>query len=69
MGWKIIGNGWGGNVLFLCKSNHAEKLVEELTNEFYMSPQNKILLSDDIEQYVKVVRGPATGLSILNPES
>ena len=43
--------------------------MEELTNEFYMSPKNKILLSDDVEQYVKVVKSPATGLSVLNPES
>ena len=48
LGWKIIGNGWGGNVIFICKKNYAEKLLEELTNSFYTSEENKVLLSDDI---------------------
>ncbi len=23
LGWKIIGNGYGGNLLFICKKNYA----------------------------------------------
>ena len=37
MAHKIIGNGWGGNVLFLCQKDKADKLVEEVINSFYLS--------------------------------
>ena len=69
LGWKIVGNGWGGNVLFLCKKYHASKVVDQLTNEFYTNEKNKVLLSDDIEQYIKIVNGPGTGICVLDPQS
>ena len=69
LGWKIVGNGWGGNVLFLCKKHYGDKVVDELINEFYNNEKNKILLSDDVDQYVKVINGPGTGLCILDPQS
>lgn len=45
---KIVGNGWGGNVLLLCERAKATKLVDELMSHFYLSEENKILLSDDL---------------------
>ncbi len=46
--YKILGNGWGGNVLFICEKNKAPKLVEDLISDFYLNEKNKILLSDDV---------------------
>jgi predicted nucleic acid-binding protein len=43
--------------------------VDELISKFYLSNENKILLSDDLEQYIQVVEQPELGLAILNPES
>lgn len=68
-GWKIIGDGWGGNLLILCERSMSKHIVEELTKNFYLSPQNQVLLSDDIEQYIKVVGKPAHGIGILDPTS
>jgi len=34
-----------------------------------MSPNNKVLLSDDVDQYIKIVGQPANGLTILDPTS
>lgn len=34
-----------------------------------MSPQNRVLLSDDIQQYIKIVGKPANGLGVLDPTS
>ena len=34
---KIIGNGWGGNVMFLCEKSKSAKLVDEVIKEFYLS--------------------------------
>lgn len=66
---KIIGNGWGGNVLFICEKSKATKLVDEVINNFYLSEENKILLSDDLEQYIRLIDKPETGLAILDPQS
>lgn len=43
--------------------------MEKLVNEFYMNPENRVLLSDDIDQYINIVGKPANGLSILDPSS
>lgn len=37
VGQKIVGNGWGGNVLLLCEKSKATKLVDELIGKFYLS--------------------------------
>ena len=33
-----------------------------------MNPHNKVLLSDDVGQYVKAMENPAHGLAILDPQ-
>lgn len=43
--------------------------MDELINGFYLSEENKVLLSDDLEQYVHVLDRPNTGLAILDPQS
>jgi galactokinase/mevalonate kinase-like predicted kinase len=65
--YKIIGNGWGGNVLFICEKSKSSSLVDELINKFYLSSENKVLLSDDLDQYIHIVDKPATGLAVLDP--
>ena len=45
---KIVGNGWGGNVVFLCEKAKASKLIDKVIGSFYLSEENKILLSDDL---------------------
>ena len=67
--YKIIGDGWGGNLLILCEKNKSRHILDILYKEFYLSEKNKILLSDELEQYVMVVGQPANGLSILDPSS
>lgn len=32
-----------------------------------MAEKNRVLLSDDVEQYVKIVGKPANGIKILDP--
>lgn len=34
-----------------------------------MNPENRVLLSDDIDQYINIIGKPANGLSILDPSS
>jgi hypothetical protein len=36
-------------------------------NNFYLSDKNKILLSDDVEMYLRVIGKPNLGLGILDP--
>lgn len=64
-----MGNGWGGNVLFICEKAKTSKLIDEIINTFYLSEENKILLSDDLEQYIHIIDRPNTGLAILDPSS
>ena len=66
---KIVGNGWGGYLMHIAEKKCTNNVYNLLVNEFYMSEQNRILLSDDIEQYIQAFTVPGTGLSILNPES
>lgn len=47
----------------------SKHILEELTKNFYMSPKNQVLLSDDIEQYIKIVGKPGNGIGILDPSS
>ena len=67
--WKIVGNGWGGNVVFLCEKGEEGKLVEQVIERFYLAEENRILLSDDLEQYIHVLERPNTGMAILDPQS
>lgn len=67
--WKIIGDGWGGYLLIICESSKSRQIVDELAREFYMSEKNRVLLSDDVDQYVKIVGRPANGLAVLDPSS
>jgi galactokinase len=69
LAYKIVGNGWGGNVLFLCEKAKAGKLIEEVMKNFYLSEENRVLLSDDLEQYIHLIDKPNTGLAILDPQS
>lgn len=69
LGYKIIGDGWGGNLLILCEKNKSRHIVDVLNKEFYLTEKNKILLSDELEQYIMVVGQPAHGLSILDPSN
>lgn len=66
---KIVGNGWGGYLLILTTKNKTKSVYDVLINDFYMSERNRILLSDDIDQYIKIVGKPGTPLSVLDPES
>jgi galactokinase/mevalonate kinase-like predicted kinase len=67
--WKIVGDGWGGYLLILCEKEKSSHIINELVKEFYMSNKNKVLLSDDVDQYIKVVSKPGNGLAILDPSS
>ena len=69
VGYKIIGDGWGGNLFILCEKNKSRHIVDILYKEFYLSEKNKVLFSDDLDQYVMVVGQPANGLSILDPSN
>ena len=36
-GCKIVGDGWGGNLLILCEKNKSRHVVDVLYKEFYLS--------------------------------
>lgn len=55
--------------MIVCQKNKSEKIVQELVNKFYMNQKNKVLLSDDIDQYIRIVGQPANGLRVLDPQS
>jgi galactokinase len=66
---RVVGSGWGGNVVFFCPKGKSGLLVEELIEKFYLHTDNRVLLSDDLEQYVQAMEQPSTGLGILDPTS
>ena len=35
--WKIIGDGWGGNLLMICEKGKGRHIVDVLYKEFYLS--------------------------------
>ena len=56
-------------MVFICEKEKVREMIDELISGFYLSEENKILLSDDLEQYVYEIGMPNTGLAILDPES
>jgi len=55
--------------MLICESSKTGTLIDEIVHKFYLSEENKILLSDDLEQYIQIVESPGTGLAILDPSS
>jgi len=68
-GYKILGDGWGGYLIIMSHPTKTKSIVDTLVSDFYMSAKNKMLLSDDVEQYIKIVGKPATNLLVLDPAS
>lgn len=40
-----------------------------MVERFYLSAKNKVLLSDEIEVYIKIVGKPQVGLAVLDPSN
>lgn len=68
-GYKILGDGWGGYLVIMSHPTKTKHIVDTLVSDFYMCAKNKMLLSDDVEQYIKIVGKPATNLLVLDPAS
>jgi hypothetical protein len=44
-------------------------MCEEIVGKFYLAQENKILLSDDIDMYLRVVHKPKNAIAILDPQN
>ncbi|EAR84378.2 galactokinase (macronuclear) [Tetrahymena thermophila SB210] len=64
---KVIGDGWGGSVIGIVEESKADKIIEFIMDGYYSNKDNKLMVSDDLNNYV-FKSLPSRGACILNPE-
>jgi galactokinase len=61
-GARLMGGGFGGNVLALTTAGNVESLIDHVQREFY-GPQDR----DGVNESAVMVSTPGDGLSVIEP--
>lgn len=63
----MVGNGWGGNVVFYVEQKKVDAYIDSLVKDYYLAKENQIFISTEYDEYVYEVQ-PSLATSILDPQ-
>lgn len=60
LGCRLANDGWGGSLIGISLSTKTNKIIEFLMNDYYLDPQKKVYVNDDLNMLVFQTRSGAS---------